>query len=379
MKGSDDAPLGDERASLERILDGRAWDDFCESLKGARAALFRERSPANSFDRAEGYRYLTRLLRVALERFVEHADPAHPRFYQMARADAKLGADNPDCHYRNCALDGRLEYRLRGRRGTSTYLGIGAYFGHYGESGPSGCSSFLDSADLVLEPDGRFEIMLAAKPQPGNWLRLEPRTSSLIVREFFLDRASEIPAELEIECLSVTGPPAPLDPAAFDRALATTAAFVKGSADLFTSWAEGFAQRPNELHAPPDSLRAPAHKAANQVFYHGYWHLAPDEALLITATPPVCRYWNFQLNNYWLESLDYRYHPITVNKHSVRLEPDGSFRIIVSARDPGCGNWMDTAGHAHGTMGLRWNQAVDPPQPRCQVVRYDDLLTGRQP
>ena len=74
-----------EHESLERILDGRTWDEFCDSLKGARAALFRESSPANAFDRAEGYRYLTRLLRVALERFVEHADPAHPRFYQTAR------------------------------------------------------------------------------------------------------------------------------------------------------------------------------------------------------------------------------------------------------------------------------------------------------
>ncbi|MEZ5533543.1 MAG: DUF1214 domain-containing protein [Steroidobacteraceae bacterium] len=367
-----------EEESLERILDGRAWDEFCESLKAAREALFRERSPANAFDRAEGYRYLSRLLRVALERFVEHADPAHPRFYQMARADAKLGADNPDCCYRNCALDGHREYRIRGRRGTSTYVGIGAYYGHYGEQGPSGCSGYLDSADFVVEPDGRFEIVLSAKPHPGNWIAMEPSTSSLIVREFFLDRQNEIPMELEIECLGVEGPPEPLDPAALDRAFATTAAFVKGSADLFTSWAEGFAQHPNELRAPPDALRAPAHKAANQVFYHGYWKLAPDEALLVTAKPPVCRYWNFQLNNYWLESLDYRYHPITVNKHSVRLEPDGSFLIIVSHRDPGFGNWMDTAGHTHGTMGLRWNMAYDPPQPVCRVVRFDDLVTGRR-
>lgn len=374
----DEGETVNERESLERILDGRSWDEFCESLKGARAALFRECSPVDAFDRAEGYRYLTRLLRVALERFVEHADPTHPRFYQMARADAKLGADNPDCNYRNCALDGRREYRIRGQRGTSTYLGIGAYFGHYGDAGPSGCSGYMDSADLALDAGGRFEIVLSAQPQPGNWIRMEPQTSSLIVREFFLDRAGEIPAQFEIECLGVTGPPAPLDPVALDRALATTAAFVKGSADLFTGWAEGFATRPNELHAPPDSLRAPAHKAANQVFYHGYWKLGPDEALLITATPPVCRYWNFQLNNYWLESLDYRYHPITVNKHSVRLEPDGSFRIIVAARDPGVGNWIDTAGHTHGTMGLRWNQAIDPPQPGCRVVKVDELAGARR-
>jgi hypothetical protein len=367
----------DEQRSLERVLDGRAWDEFCESLKGARAALFREKSPANAFDRAEGYRYLSRLVRLALEKFVEHADPRRPRFYALSREDAKMGADNPDCRYRNCCLDGSLEYRIRGRRGTSTYLGIGTYFGSYGSPEPSGCSGYLDAADLATEPDGSFEILVSATPHPGNWLPMEPRTSSLIVREFFLDRASEAPVELEIECLGVAGPPPPLDPAGLDRALQASAVFVKGAADLFTGWAERFSERPNELNAPPDSLRAPAHKATNQVFYHGYWKLAPDEALVISAVPPACRYWNFQLNNYWLESLDYRYHRVTVNKHSAVLERDGSFRIVVAARDPGIGNWIDTAGHAQGTMGLRWNLAVDPPRPECRVVRLSDLVAGR--
>lgn len=366
----------EDRESIDRILDGRSWDEFCDRLKDARAALFRDASPQGAFDRAEGYRHLSRLLRLALERFVEHADPLHPRFYAMARADAKLGADNPDCRYQNCALDGGREYVIRGRRGTSTYLGIGTYYGSYGDPSPSGCSGYLDSADLAVDAEGRFEIRLSQTPHPGNWLKVEPRTSSLIVREFFLDRASESPALLEIECLGVDGPPRPLDPAALDRAFAETARFVKGAVDLFTGWAESFAKRPNVLHAPPDAVRAPAHKATNQVFYHGYWKLAPDEALVVTATPPACRYWNFQLNNYWLESLDYRYHPITVNKHSVRLEPDGSFRIIVAARDPGFGNWMDTAGHAQGTMGLRWNLAYDPPEPVCRVVRFDDLVAA---
>src|SRR5690606_1738222 len=256
--------------------------------KGARAALFRPDAPADAFDRAEGYRHLTRLLRVALERFVEHGDPEHPRFYQMARADAKLGADNPDCRYQNCALDGQREYRLRGRRGTSTYLGIGTYYGHYGEKTPSGCSGFLDSADLAVDADGRFEIVLSQKPQSGNWIPMEPRTSSLIVREFFLDPETEVPVELEIECLGASQRPAPLDPVALDRALLTTSDFVKGAVDLFSGWAAGFAKHPNVLFAPPDSLRNPAHKAENQVFYHGYWQLAEGEALLITAKPPVC-------------------------------------------------------------------------------------------
>ncbi|MAG34285.1 MAG: hypothetical protein CL908_25685 [Deltaproteobacteria bacterium] len=366
-----------EGASIERILDGRAWDEFCESLKGAREALFREKSPANAFDRAEGYRYLSRLIRLGLEKFVENDDPRMPRFYQLSHEDAKIGADNPDSYYQNCRLDGRYDYRIRGHRGSAIYLGFGTYFGSYGSEGPSGCSGFVDADELEVGADGTFEMILSSTPHPGNWLPMQLETSSLVVRQFFLDKATEQRADLQIECLDSKGAPPPLDPASLDQALQASADFVKGTADLFTGWAESFSERPNELNTPPDAVRAAAHKAANQIFYHGYWQLGPDEALVITATPPECRYWNFQLNNYWLESLDYRYHPITVNKHSVLLEDDGSFRIIVAHRNPGFGNWMDTAGHGQGTMGLRWNAALDPPRPECRVVPFSELIERR--
>jgi hypothetical protein len=105
------------------------------------------------------------------------------------------------------------------------------------------------------------------------------------------------------------------------------------------------------------------------VYFHGYWALAEDEALVIEVTPPDCDYWNFQLNNHWMESLDYRYFRVCVNKHGARLEPDGSVRIVVARADPGTGNWIDTCGHDRGTMCLRWVRASDHPQPRTKVVK----------
>ena len=46
-----------------------------------------------------------------------------------------------------------------------------------------------------------------------------------------------------------------------DNLVAWSAAFVKGTADLFTSWAERFSERPNELNAPPDAVREVARQA----------------------------------------------------------------------------------------------------------------------
>ncbi len=46
----------------QRILDGSAWRDFCRALEKAGDTILRPSTPATAFDRAEGIRYLTRLL-----------------------------------------------------------------------------------------------------------------------------------------------------------------------------------------------------------------------------------------------------------------------------------------------------------------------------
>jgi hypothetical protein len=119
-----------------------------------------------------------------------------------------------------------------------------------------------------------------------------------------------------------------------------------------------------------------AHGDPNIVYYHGYWRLAPDEALVIEATPPPCDTWNFQLNNHWMESLDYRYHPIWVNKHTAHTGADGSVRVVVAHEDPGVENWIPTCGHDRGTMCWRWIRADAHPEPRTRRVKLAELRTG---
>jgi hypothetical protein len=120
-------------------------------------------------------------------------------------------------------------------------------------------------------------------------------------------------------------------------------------------------------------VAAAAHGDPNIAYYHGYWELAPDEALLVEVTPPRCDYWNFQVNNWWMESLDYRYHRIALNGHQARPEADGSVRLVVAHADPGLPNWLETAGHARGTMCLRWIGADAHPDPTTRVVKRSQL------
>ena len=90
---------------------------------------------------------------------------------------------------------------------------------------------------------------------------------------------------------------------------------------LFASWAEGFKKHSNQLPRFDQNVSNMAGGVPDIAYYHSYWKLAPDEALVIDATPPECEHWNFQLNNYWMESLDYRYYPVHVNKHTAKYRP----------------------------------------------------------
>jgi hypothetical protein len=74
-----------------------------------------------------------------------------------------------------------------------------------------------------------------------------------------------------------------------------------------------------------------------------------------------------------MESMDYRYLQVALNKFSARYEADGRMKLIVADRDPGIGNFIDTAGHVEGGMILRWVHARTHPIPQCRVVKLDTL------
>ena len=111
--------------SLERVLSGRSWEEFCDTLKAAGQVILRPETPQTEIDRAEGWRYLTRLMRVGCEMMLECADTDFPTFYSASHTTAKIGGDNPDNLYLNATIDGRREYRIRGTRGTVHYLSFG--------------------------------------------------------------------------------------------------------------------------------------------------------------------------------------------------------------------------------------------------------------
>lgn len=359
--------------SDDRLLSPDVWRDFCRRLEAAGEIVTGFDAAANPLDRAEGYRYLTRLLRIALDMQLEHADPDFPSFYAASHETAKIGADNPDNIYMNATVTGARSYRIRGTRGTVPILSFGTKANRYAIDGTMASTGELDSADMAVAADGSFEIIVSRERAPGNWLPLAEDSSMVLVRQTFLDRSNEIPASVTIEAVDGPAWPAPLSPDRLEAALERVSGFVAGTARTFVQWTEDFRAHQMNRLATVDQTRFFRAGGDPTIFYlHGWWQLAPGEALQIETRVPECSFWNFQLDNVWMESLDYRYHRIHVNEHSARRNDDGTLTLVIAARDPGFGNWIDTASHHQGTMLLRWTGATDHPVPATKVIRLDD-------
>ena len=61
------------------------------------------------------------------------------------------------------------------------------------------------------------------------------------------------------------------------------------------------------------------------------------------------------------------------------LERDGTLRVVITHRDPGVPNWLNTAGHREGLFFCRWLQANElAAQPTSKVVPLATLARSRE-
>ena len=366
----------DTQTIHQQLISGQTWEQFCDHLKRCGAQILRPETPADPATRAEGYRYLTRLLRIALEMHLEFADPAFPSFFRTSHETAKIGADNPDNIYEYARLNGKLQYRISGNRGSVSYLSIATQKGGYETDGRMTVTGFIDASRLQTDANGDFELIVSTEPQPGNWLPMEDSSVSVLVRQTFMDRKSEVPAQLKIERIGAAQAPGPLAPEMLAQALQRASGFVENTAKLFADWTESYLPHSNQLPPANQAVCQAAGGDPNIFYYHSHWALAEDEALVIHVDQvPACDFWNLQINNYWMESLDYRYHRICINKHQAQYDARGGMTLVLSERDPGVPNWLQTAGVRQGTMCLRWVGAATPCHPTTRVVPMAELAS----
>jgi hypothetical protein len=364
------APL--QHASMTTTAAGRAFHALLDTLHDAdQTFLTGPRAGMDALGVAEGYRHLTHLLAYALDLYLE-ADPERPVFTALASPTQKILGDNVDSRYHFAALRGDRRYRIRGRRGNDVYLAFCVYGGKPDGEWSERVVANLSQRDLVCDAAGGFTIVLAAEPVPDapNVITLAPDAVCVITREYYLDRGNIRPATFAIEALDPVSAPPPLDDATLARRLGAVATFVRETIQ-FAPLPSGLP--PNLLGpAMPWNPGVPGWGTPDNVYSLGLFRLEPDEALVIEGRAPRCVYFGAQLWNRYMQSLDYRYHRVSLNSSEIAFEPDGSFRLVVAHRDPGLPNWIDTAGHREGVVFCRWLQAdALPEQPASRVIRLD--------
>ena len=375
-------PLTSEQAA-QRLLSGRAWEDYCDVLRIAGRAIERFGDEPSELQRAEWYRFLTRLARNGLERFVENCEPERPRL-RDAPWRQSINFQSPDQdHLLAEFVDGTHAYVIRGTRGTVPYFVMASWSARQprdagardwagrGFAGLADCNpallrttDMLQSQSIDFDAEGNFEVLVSAEgPADGrNWLKIDPDCVGLLIRVVYHDRAREHPPIMRIERLD-RPTPRPLDAAHLATQLAKSGQLVLGYVELVRSWwQDNLSRRPNCIRF---SRALYLSNGGVPDRHHGFgtWRRGSDEALVLRFTPPACDYWIFQLCNMWQENLDnYEEGRGYVTKYRGRLEPDGSVWLVIAEADPDIGgNWIDPGGHLQGGMSLRLILTQAPP------------------
>lgn len=348
----------------------RAWRELLDLLREAdQPFLEGPRADMDELGVAAGYRHLTHLLGYACDLYLE-ADAERPEFMPLASPTRKILGDNVDSLYHFAPLRGDRRYRIHGRRGNEVYLAFCVYGGKPDGSWSERVVANVSQRDLGAAPGGAFALRLGPDVAAGAGVHLEPDAVCVIVRQYFTDRAAARPAAFTIEALDPLPAPAPLGDAELARRLRAVTTFVRETLQV-TPLPAGLP--PNHLGPPmPWNPAMPGWGTPDNVYSLGLFRLDLDQVLLIEGRSPACTYWGAQVWNRYMQSLDYRYHRVSLNHTQIALEPDGSFRLAVGPRDPGLPNWIDTAGHREGLVFCRWLQAeVIPEQPASRVIAID--------
>lgn len=346
----------------------QAWSHLLERLKAAGELVASSDVNRNRIDYASGMRHLMVLLAVGVDEALR-ADPDPVPAVTRTSTDDILtwGMECPDCLYLRATLRGGETYRLFGSRGTARYVGLQTMNGI-----ASTANCLVD--DLERDGDGNFEVVLSAEKHAGKRMRLEGDHPTLVVRHFFYDWDTERPSSLQIERIGDEVEPdnraVPVD-VAVSRQIHALGEFVHDNLKFFLDFNAG----PPVNGFMPAIDRSDMGAAAENRPVIGRYELEPDEALILEVEPPEGVYWSYSLGNQWWETIHYGRHQSSLNAHQAIVDSDGILRVVISARDPGVANWLDTAGHSNGAMILRCVRTKTAPTPRARVVEFVDVVS----
>lgn len=309
------------------------------------------------------------------------SDGDHPVFTPSLNNYITVGQPNADTNYRGVELTPGGAYRLRGTRGSMRIARIA-------EAGPIpkqipgtvnlGPKSWAvhDLNALRVDAHGRYDVILSpARPAgyTGDWWQLDPTTERLLVRMVGSDWEKEQEPTLSIERIDVPATRPRPTAAVLEAKLRAIPAAVEFIGPLFVGQVEKL-RKEGFVNKLKGSDFANQGGLIGQYYYEGAYELGDDEALIVEAKlPDRCLYRSILLTDEIYETTDWYNNHSSLNDEQAKADPDGILRIVISARDPGVPNWLDTAGYSKGAIQGRWTECSSQPVPTIRKVAFADV------
>jgi hypothetical protein len=359
--------------------DNLAWETLVDGLRPLGDAM-RARVPERLRDDPQIMAESMRLLLSGLARASSDAlvgDRRHPMFVPELNIAQNIFQPNADTIYKSCLIEKGGSYVIKGDRGTVRMV-ILAQMGpdtlRTGKHHP--VLGQIDFDTLTLDANGRFEVMISpVRPSDyaGDWRELNPLCEKLMVRIVGCDWGVEREPRFGIARLDVDDAKGRPSVETLHKAFAEMPGITAVCALAFPTHVqelrdEGFL---NALKVFDVSQMS---GLAGQFYYEGAYELADDEALITEVkVPPQYRYWSIILTNELYETTDWYNNQSSLNDTQGVVDGDGVFRTVISARDPGVHNWLDTSGYRSGAVQGRWFEASEKPMPTIKKVKLADV------
>jgi len=356
-----------------------SWEDFVDQLRPLGAKL-RDRLPPELRKDPQVVQESWRLLMSGLVRGISDAligDRRHPIFVPELHIGQNLFQPNADTIYKTAMIDGAGSYRLRGERG-NVRMFILAQLGpdtiRTGKHSPTLATCDFDS--LTLDKDGRFDVIISQiRPDgyQGDWWELSPKAEKFMLRIVGCRWGDEREPRFGIDRLDVPPSKGRHSAADLSARLAEIPAIAFNCAGAFP---DHVAQLRQQGHI--NSLKVVDFSnmtgLSRQSYYEGAYDLADDEALLVEVKiPEEVGYWSLILTNEIYETTDWYNNQSSLNDTQAVLDEDGIFRAVISARDPGVPNWLDTSGYPRGAVQGRWFDTDERPTPAMRKLKLSGI------
>ena len=353
------------------------WGEFAESLRTLPDRML-AKLPVSMRSDPQVQQEVARLALEALTTSSLEAiggDGDAPVFLPSIGQVLNVGQPNADTIYRAASISPGGSYRIRGRRG-SLRLAVLAQVVPPGAAG-AGARQHLHLSDLKTDAQGRYDVLLsAARPAGyvGDWWQLDPHATRLMLRMVSADWGKEAEPTIAIERVDKPAGRPRVPAATLEQRLRALPHAIDFIGLMFVDHVEqlrgqGFVNKLKVFDVPFGAL-------AGQFYYEGVYDLKDDEALIVESPVPAkCDYRSLILTNELYETTDWINNHASLNDTQARPDSDGKLRIVVSARDPGVANWMDTSGYPTGIIQGRWTGCDSQPIPEVRKVKVKDVAT----